>query len=459
VVIAAIAWGAFAFGAVYPWAYWPLAASAVFVGASGLLVHAPKAAVGRDLNPLGIAMAAFVVAAMAQLIPVSFAWIQRLSPEAQTVMAQLDPAVALGSSSTHPLSISPSDTAAAIVLIGALALFTVGLSRLFSITGVSDTVRAIAIVGVLLALTGIVQKPMFDGKIYGFWTPNELGDSFGPFVNKNHFGGWMLMAMPLILGMACGRLAKGMQGVRSGLRERLLWLSTPAASGLALTLAAVGIMALSLMLTMSRSAIGAAGIATVLTALLVFRRFQSKRGKASAAALVAVLTIGVVLWAGPEVIASRFSSANWGELNNRKGAWQDAIDIAWRYPIVGTGLNTYGNATLFYQRHQTFVHYSQAHNDYLQLLAEGGVLLMLPAAVTIALLVVGIRRRFQAETRVSTYWIRAGATIGLFAIALQETVEFSLQMPGNALLFAVLCAIALHRTPQRKSKSSQIALA
>jgi hypothetical protein len=46
------------------------------------------------------------------------------------------------------------------------------------------------------------------------------------------------------------------------------------------------------------------------------------------------------------------------------------------------------------------------------------------------------------------YWIRFGAAAGLAAIALQSTVEFSLQMPGNATLFVVLCALALHqRTP------------
>ena len=42
------------------------------------------------------------------------------------------------------------------------------------------------------------------------------------------------------------------------------------------------------------------------------------------------------------------------------------------------------------------------------------------------------------------YWIRFGAATGLAAIALQSAVEFSLQMPGNAALFVVLCAIALH---------------
>ena len=32
----------------------------------------------------------------------------------------------------------------------------------------------------------------------------------------------------------------------------------------------------------------------------------------------------------------------------------------------------------------------------------------------------------------------------LLSIACQETVEFSLQMPGNAVLFTIVCAIALH---------------
>ena len=56
------------------------------------------------------------------------------------------------------------------------------------------------------------------------------------------------------------------------------------------------------------------------------------------------------------------------------------------------------------------------------------------------------------STSTTTYWIRVGAVMGLTAIALQETVDFSLQMPGNAALFAVLCGIALHTTPERRPR-------
>ena len=118
--------------------------------------------------------------------------------------------------------------------------------------------------------------------------------------------------------------------------------------------------------------------------------------------------------------------------------------------MVGTGLNTYGVSTLLFQRHDLSRHYEQAHNDFLQLAAEGGLLLMIPAALCLGLLVVLVRRRFADDVSERTYWLRVGAVTGLIAIAFQETVDFSLQMPGNAALFAVLCAIALHQ-PEAES--------
>ncbi|PYR36673.1 MAG: hypothetical protein DMF93_19480 [Acidobacteria bacterium] len=154
-------------------------------------------------------------------------------------------------------------------------------------------------------------------------------------------------------------------------------------------------------------------------------------------------------WAGSDVIASRFGENDWHELDARRGAWTDALDVSARFPLTGTGLNTYGVATILYQRHDLEHHYEQAHNDYLQLMAEGGVLLAVPAALCLAVFALTVRRRFRDETSTTAYWLRVGAVTGLAAIALQETFDFSLQMPGNALLFAVLCGIALHVAPPK----------
>ncbi|MDO8794476.1 MAG: type II toxin-antitoxin system RelE/ParE family toxin [Vicinamibacterales bacterium] len=79
----------------------------------------------------------------------------------------------------------------------------------------------------------------------------------------------------------------------------------------------------------------------------------------------------------------------------------------------------------------------------LQLAAEGGLLLGIPIVLTIVAFAWEVRRRFREDVG-SIWWIRLGAVIGLVAIALQSIAEFSLQMPGNAALFAVVAGLAIH---------------
>jgi hypothetical protein len=57
----------------------------------------------------------------------------------------------------------------------------------------------------------------------------------------------------------------------------------------------------------------------------------------------------------------------------------------------------------------------------------------------------------QSDVAGTSWWLRRAAVAAIVAIGLQETVEFSLQMPGNAALFAVVCALALH--PPREARS------
>ena len=131
---------------------------------------------------------------------------------------------------------------------------------------------------------------------------------------------------------------------------------------------------------------------------------------------------------------------------------EDARIAAGLIPLTGTGLNTFGTAMFQYQTFIRDQHVYEAHNDYLQLAAEGGLLLSVPIVATLIVFVRAVARRFRAgEDDTRGYWIRVGAVVGLTAIAVQSIVEFSLQMPGNAALFVVLAAIALHRAPARAS--------
>jgi hypothetical protein len=443
-----LAWGVLAFGGVYSWAYWPLAVLAQAAGFLGLFCER-RNTIGVS-RWLGVALAAVLGAGLLQMIPLPAVSLDEISPSTIAAVTQIDPSFASGLSTTHPLSLHPPSTWVALALYGSFALLLVGTSRLLSVKGSTKFVQALTTLGVVVALVGIIQKPLAKGLIYGFWTTESGGEFFGPFVNKNHFAGWMLMTIPLTLGVLFAGIARGMRGVQPGWRNAVIWFSSKEANSLVLLGGGAALMSLSLVMTMSRSGIGALAVAILITGWFAIRRGTGTTGRAAAVAYLIVLVAVVVSWAGVDAIAARFAQANWSDFDARKGAWLDAWSIANRFRITGTGLNTYSFATLLYQEHNLSQHFAQAHNDYLQLLTEGGLLVVFPVLVLVGVFVRDVRTRFREDAGSSSYWVRVGALTSLVAIALQELVDFSLQMPGNAALFAIVCGIALHKSPGRR---------
>jgi O-antigen ligase len=309
-------------------------------------------------------------------------------------------------------------------------------------------VRSVAALGCTLALFGILQKATFNGRIYWVWQPIwDSANAFGPFVNRNHFAGWMVMAAPLVAGYVCGLLASREPSPDGSWRERIAWLSSPAASRLVLSSVALLAMVLSVVWTLSRSGIGAIAVAGIVLGLCAAVRLKG-RGRAVGACFVLAALALAVVWRGVDDVAAWYDRT--GSLAWRVQLWNDTWPIVRDFRWFGTGFNTYGVSTLVYPMTDTVFHAVEAHNDYLQILSEGGLVLAAAAVMTVLVLARSVRRAFAQEQSVETYWIRIGAVTGLVAIACQEAVEFSLQMPGNAVLFALLVAIALHRPGTRR---------
>jgi O-antigen ligase len=191
----------------------------------------------------------------------------------------------------------------------------------------------------------------------------------------------------------------------------------------------------------------------MLAGSVVGKRFSGGRSRGLAMGGLAVILVGVFAWAGADV-TDRFTS---GSVGLRRVIWRDSVAVVRDFPLVGTGLNTFGTAMLSYQTTQRDTHFQEAHNDYLQILVEGGLLIGMPAAFALVMLARAVRRRFAThQDEAMAYWLRVGATTGLIAIGLQSLVEFSLQMPGNAVFCVVLMAIALHEAPpSRLSKQGR----
>jgi O-antigen ligase len=453
--VALIAWGALAFGAVYPWAYTPLLAGCALVGALGLALNKTKVLPASAKTAL-IALIGVLTAGVLQIIPVPAAVLNVVSPSVDAFLRSYSVGYA---AAWHPLSLDPRSTTIGLAFLAALTLLLAGLTAALSCSGARRLATLLVGFGVVLALIGIIQKATLGEhawggmKIYGFWTPaNLLSTPFGPYVNKNHFAGWMLMGLPLALGLALGLAERGTRHVHGGWRSMLLWFSSPEGGKLQLTLLAIVFMAASLLMTKSRSGVGGLAIAVIVVSVVAGRRFGSARAGIAALVTLAILFV-VVLGLADSDFANRVTN-RMDAVELRKNIWSDSATVIRDFPLTGTGLNTFGTAMVTYQTVQHDQHFQEAHNDYLQVLVEGGILVAIPAAVALLLIARAIYRRFKAgEDDTLTYWIRVGATTGLVAIAAQAFVEFSLQMPGNAAMAVVLLAIALHRPPQRRRSS------
>jgi hypothetical protein len=460
VVLAIVAWGALAFGAVYDWAYWPLLGAAAGAGVWGLVKRVPRVR-RRGSLPLAIGLLLIAVAIGIQLVPLDRQTLVELSPATDDFLRQYNVPYALrvalaetgadvasaGTPASHPLSINPGKTWLGLAFLAGLGLLLLGLIRGLDGWDLRTIAPGLAVLGVVMALTGIIQKATWNGKVYGFWEPiNADAVAFGPFINRNHFAGWMLLALPVVIGYFAAQIARGMVGVKPDWRSRVMWFATPDANRAVLTGFSIVVMGLALAMTLSRSGITGFLLAILLSGIQALRHQRTALRRRLLTSYLVLAFAAAVTWAGIDAIAARFSLVDW-ELGGRAGAWADAWNIHLMFPVFGTGFNTYGTATLLLQKHDLASHYAEAHSDYLQLLTEGGWMVALPILLTLVLFAGEVWGRFQdARDDLFGYWLRLGAVTGILAMAFQETVEFSLQMPGNAVLFVLLAALAVRRS-------------
>jgi len=441
-----LGWGVLAVASVYPWGYRPLMAGAAVLGLAGIALP------DRGASRWGAVPAALLivgVCVLAQLMPLPAPWLAALSPAADRFLQlfNLDYAgTRLAAGTRHPLALDPEATTLALSLFGAFALLCIGSARALSVAGTRLFVRLLVVLGVVVAIVGIAERATFNGKLLWFWPYRFEHRPFGPFVNKNNYAGWMMMALSVALGHLAGLFTRHRGLHTTDWRSRILWLESRDGREALLVTGAALTMALAQVLTMSRSGMICLVVMVTMTGWWATQRSAGIARRVGVIAAPALMVAAVLAWVGPDAIVARFADRTGATMAGRFGAWADAWSIIKDFPLTGVGINGFERAMQFYQQHDSESFWSAAHNDYIQLAAEGGVLVGVPIAVALVAVIATIRRRVREDSpERSSYWCRAGAVTALVAIGLQETVEFSLQIPANAVLFSVILALAAYR--------------
>ena len=405
---------------------------------SGALLLGARPRLARDTRVLDLALVAALVGCAIQLLPVPPSFAAAVSPSRDAVIQSLQ--LAARRAGWAPLSVDPSSSLHAFVIFICSVTAFVAARELFGRHGVRTVCRGLAWTGLALACTAMVQRALSPVRIYGFWMPLEAGAlPYGPFVNRNHCATWLVLATPLCFGYLMARLESSrtaaVRGSHALLRStdgRTAWLALAGTT-----------MMLALAVSLSRSGVAA----FTLAAMVLITAGRSRLHGAGVfwiAALAAGGVAAILAFADLPAIISRFGEGI-GSGIGRARIWRDTLPIIRDFWPAGTGSGAYQTAMLLYQTGDRTYSFNQAHNHYLQVAAEGGLLIALPLVIA-AWSFVRLASRRLGEDVSGMFWIRAGAAAGLVGGAAQSVWETGLTAPANGLLAAVLAALLVHRS-------------
>jgi O-antigen ligase len=203
------------------------------------------------------------------------------------------------------------------------------------------------------------------------------------------------------------------------------------------------VMTLALTVSASRSGLFAFAASSVAGAWLARARFTPMARSLGVIAVIALAAI-VAAYVNVQPLLSRVDETLAVGAGGRPLIWRETLRLIRAFWLTGTGLGSYQTAMIVYQQTNRTVFFNQAHNQYLQLFAEGGVLL---AAPVIAVVVAFIRlfRTRLAQDSSSAVWLRIGGGTAVLAVAVQGLWETGLRIPANGLLLGIAAAVAVHR--------------
>lgn len=442
-----LAWVTFPGGGVYPWVWIP----AAFIVLGLALLVRPRIASGERGREVDVMLVLAAIAIVLQLVPLPYSILQRIDPHAIPLRAVLWLPVQTADNATGlPISILPRATLAALGIFAAAVLLFWTCRKICEIGGTGRIVRSIALIGLIASVAAIVQRVENRELLYGYWRPLDPGARpYGPFVNRNHFATWAIMACPLIFGYLLARAPAARASQR--ISQRIVSAAKQLGSIRVWLAAAVCLMTLAVLISASRSGVIGLMCAFAMSAWLSSKRQlpQTRRWTILQAVL---LVLVVVSFANFDSLLSRFDEtlATSARDRGRTAIWRDTTRLINEFRWTGTGAGTFGAAIVPYQTTEPGYTIGQAHNQYLQIAAEGGFMISAPAVLALTFFLILFRRRL-AEADESDYLIRVGAGAGMAGVVLQSLWETGLRMPANAMLFAVLAAIATYTPPVRTS--------
>jgi tetratricopeptide (TPR) repeat protein len=331
--------------------------------------------------------------------------------------------------------------------------------------------------GTALALFSFAQMLTANGKMY--WTFDVPLSCFGPFVCRNHYPFYAYVCLGTTVGLLLNQAKNEYStvtgtGLVRAYQSVIAWFGnvTQSAGSVLLFVAAI-LIAISIPFSLSRG-----GFLTLIAAGLFVGAVASTIGGQRVGG--SILAVGVIIacafalgtWVGWGPVEKRIQGtiSDGIAADNRSEIWKSALHLSVRYPLIGVGANGFQRvepATCVPGSDRAVTPYTivndSVHNEYLEALAEGGLIrFALTALIVISALGASIRAYRRLHSR-SAGFVALGMVFGLFAIAFHSAFDFGIHLPAIALLAVTVAGFAqaaatdseFHPSKRMKSNSSE----
>ena len=385
---------------------------------------------GRVLRWTAVLLPACV---LLQVVPLPVAVLRVLSPARAEAMDALGPVGAKVSFAS--LSVFPAGTFQYFLLVcGYMVIFLLvcTLTRRFRKRR-------------WLAIWPILGIAIFEAGL-GLW--QYLGGTgeqtrWGTYANHNHYAGFLEMALPFAV----------MYPVAVLHRTRSRWHAPVAPA-----LAASGVWALAVLMfagiifSFSRMGFIATLFSLFMMGAMTLGTRQlgwvarSRRRRWVGVGMVAAIVLAGFVFLPPDRLIRRFAefvSTDGLTANGRTELLTETIPLIKAYPLFGCGLGGYETAFSRFKVSGVLVTDDFVHNDYLQLLAESGLVgFLIGAALAFSVVRMALRSAVESPEPEARYFAVACAG-ALSAIGLHSLADFNLYIPANAMLLAWIAGMAV----------------
>lgn len=393
----------------------------------------------RDSRPLwivaiaGVALGAY---GFLQSVPLPLGLVALLSPghagHVEAARALVGPEVDVGAA----LSVAPEASRSA-------AMGWLAMTAAFVAAGICGRdrrrlkvlVAAFVSMAVLQVFFGIQRLFAGATSMWGVEVPGDPTRLRGTFINSDHLALYLEIALAVTFAWSYWATRRTRDERVTGLR--VLEIAVPVVCWL--------LLFVGLAFTGSRAGLAVAVLATLAQGILLASSLRNWR-LAPAGLLAGIVGLVIVGWIGLEQGLGRLLGTSSYEVawNQRPVVYRATFELWKKFPVFGTGLGTFEQAfpTVQPESASSLV-WGHAHNDWLELLATGGVLgsaVLLLGALVLARALMRVLRGSRSSTGRA---IGLGALGALVAVALHEALDFGLAMPANAFTLAVMLGLAV----------------